>query len=305
MQAQFFSSSHWRQSGAMFGMDARIALIIAAILTAAGGYAYMSRIESAKTEQAEAQSQMLVQAVGRYYAEISTAKLPDTLDEVLASSILTDPTIKTDPWGKPWEYSRTSAQVQYEGAPMTLQLAAVWSRGKNGVNDSSALISDADFAQWAPGKDDLGTKYTSRDIELKRSSNRRNQAEQILEAFNTYSDNGYLEAQAVCEGTEPPEWCGLGTEQSYGQFNFYPRTDADSTANVVYYTDRVKAKATYASGQLADMEQLMVDLGLPASFARDDWGNVLMINPNSSGRTNPTYSVTLCYAASGENCLQK
>jgi hypothetical protein len=48
----------------------------------------------------------------------------------------------------------------------------------------------------------------------------------------------------------------------------------------------------------------MMDLGIPATFAQDPWGRVLMLNSNISGRTDPPFSASLCFSA-GENCLSK
>lgn len=298
--------SRWMagQAGAMFGMDARIALVIAAVLTAAGGVAYMSRIESSKVQAAEAQAEILRDALKIYYGQPGVNHLPDTLEEVFRTGAAIDPSMKRDPWGNPWEYSHIVATVKVEDTPISIQMAVIASRGKNGVADSSALTSEQDFNEWMPGKDDVGVKFTSRDVELARLQNYRARAQLIIDKLEAFESAGFLEAQNTCMGEAPADWCSKLEGKNYTLFNYYPKMDSDSTAGTIYYSDRVLNKHVYASGDLSDMQQLMVDLGLPADYAQDPWGRTLMVNTNVTARTDPPYSAAICFS-SGENCLSR
>lgn len=291
------------QQGAMFGMDARIALVVAAILTAAGGITIMSRLESSKVQAAELQVETLKEGLSRYYQSVGINKLPDTIDELFRAGNITDPSLRKDPWGNPWEYSHTTATVRVEDTPITLQLAVINSRGKDGVGNSGAVNSENDFNDWQTRGDDIGTKYTSRDIELQRLQEYRARAQLIINKLEAVESAAFLEAQNTCTaGAKVPDWCINVDGKNYTLFNYYPKSDSDDSTGVVYYSDKIQNKKIYASGNLSEMQQLMIDLGLPAAYAQDPWGRTLMYNPNITQRTDPPFSASLCFS-SGENCL--
>lgn len=296
-------TSFTSQSGAMFGMDARIALIVAAILTAAGGVTIMSRLESSKVQAAEMQTEVLKEGLARYYQQVGINRLPDTLDDLFRAGNLTDPSLRRDPWGNQWEYSHTTATVRIEDTPITMQLAVVFSRGKDGVVNSNPISSELDFNEWQPRGDDIGAKYMSRDTEMQRLSEYRARAQLIIDKLEAVESASFLEAQNTCSaGANVPEWCTVLDGKNYTLFNYYPKSDADDTAGVVYYSDKVLNKRAYASGNLAEMQQMMIDLGLPAAYAQDPWGRTLMFTANVTNRTDPPFSASLCFS-SGENCL--
>lgn len=292
------------QRGAMFGMDARVALIIMAILAGVGGWQMMSRLESQKTDLAESQATVLRDGLAKYYDTVGINRLPETLEDLFRESIVTDLSLRKDPWGNAWEYFHLAVPIRVEDTPITMQLAVVFSRGKNAIDDTGSFNSAEEFAAWELQKDDLGVKYTSRDTDLNRLVDYQNQAGQIIERLENAETVGYLEAQTACDGLEKPAWCGGVEGKTWQQFNFYPRTDADDTAGVVYYQEQVLQKPNYASGSLEDMQRLVTDLGLPASTAQDPWGRVLQLNTNITGRTEPPFSASLCFS-NGENCLTK
>jgi type II secretory pathway pseudopilin PulG len=292
------------QRGAMFGMDARIALIIMAILAAVGGWQMMSRLEGTKADQAEAQAMQLREGLQKYYETVGLNRLPETLEELFRSGVITDPALRRDPWGNVWEYYANSFMVRIENTPITVQFAVIFSRGKNVLDDTGGFGGMEDFAEWKPRKDDIGVKFTSRDVELKRLDQFRENARLILDKLEAYEAAAFLEAQSTCNAKEGPEWCVETEGKNWTLFNYYPRTDADDTAAVVYYAERILNKRSYASGNLDDMQQLMMDLGLPASYAQDPWSRVLMFNPNITGRTDPPFSASICFSA-GENCLSR
>jgi len=293
------------QGGAMFGMDARIALIVAAILTAAGGITIMSRLEGSKVQAAEMQVEQLREALNRYYTQVGINQLPATLDDLFREATIADASLRRDPWGNPWEYSRATATVRIEDTPITMQLAVIYSRGKDGVADSGAVSSENDYNAWMTRGDDVGVKYISRDVEMRRLQEYRGRAQLIVDKIEAVESAAFLEAQNTCSaGDNIPTWCTSLEGKNYTLFNYYPMSDADDTSGVVYYADKVQGKRAYASGNLAEMQQMMIDLGLPAAYAQDPWGRVLMYSPNITQRTDPPFSASICFS-SGENCLSR
>lgn len=284
------------QRGAMFGMDARIALIVAAILTAAGGITIMSRLERSKVEQAELGAQNLRDSILKYYQSVGINQLPPNLDILFQSGLVTDPGLKKDPWGNPWYYERFSSTVTLEGNPITVHYAVVYSASKDGVANSPSLSTDSDFAQWEPLNDDVGTKMSTRDIEMARLEDYRARAQLIIDKLQTAENAAYVEAQASCTGLKPPDWCTNTNNKNYTQFNFYPPSNANSASGVVYYASDILKKPVYNSGDENDMTQLMNDLGLPSTYAHDPWGRTLHYSSNVSGRTDPPFSASICFS---------
>lgn len=292
------------QLGAMFGMDARIALIIAAILTAAGGITYMSRIERSKVEQAEMYLEKLRSGLLKYYQQVGINKMPDNLEALFQNGLIDEPSARKDPWGNPWYYEHFSANISIEGTLVNVQFAAISSGGKDGVNNSPSLGSELDYAEWEPLKDDVGLKLSTRDIEVKRKEEYVARAALIIDKLESAENSGYVEAQGACSGVAPPAWCSNFEGKNYTQFNFYPTSDLD-TAGGVNYNTKVLNKPPYISGNENDMQQLMADLGLPTSFASDPWGRTLNYHSNITGRTDPPFSASICYGFAGENCFSR
>lgn len=286
----------------MFGMDARIALVIAAILAGVGGWQMMSRLEGGKIDAAEQQAELLKNALEKYYVNVGINQLPDSLDELFAANLLSDASLKNDPWGKPWVYYHTKGDIKLEGIPIQVQYAVIYSRGKNGIDDSGAFSGPDDFGSWSTQKDDIGTKYMSRDVELKRVDDYRGRAQLIIDKLEAAESSNYIEAQSSCTVENAPTWC-VDDDKNYTMFNYYPKSDADETSGVVYYAEKVQNKRAYASGNIEDMQQLMVDIGLPALYAQDPWGRTMMFDSNVTGRTVPPFSASICFSAGGENCL--
>jgi hypothetical protein len=292
------------QRGAMFGMDARVALIVMAIVASVAGWQVMSGIEGSKVSKAEQQAEELRKGVDKFYETVGVNRLPENMEELLRSGVVVDPALRTDPWGNSWEYYTSTALVRLEDTPVTVQLAVIFSRGKNAVDDTGGFNNAQEFAAWEPRKDDVGVKYTSRDSELKRLATYRERARLIVEKMESYEAAAFLEAQSTCSEQTAPPWCRDVEGKNWTLFNYYPRTDADDTVGVVYYAEKVLNRRNYESGNLDDMQQLMMDLGLPAVYAQDPWGRVLMLNANINARTDPPFSASLCFSA-GENCLSK
>ncbi|MCP5405447.1 MAG: hypothetical protein H6922_04405 [Pseudomonadaceae bacterium] len=291
------------QRGAMFGMDARIALIVAAILTAAGGYTLMSRLDRSKVEAAEMGAELLRDATLRYYQQIGINRMPDSLDELFQNALVADPSLKKDPWGNPWYYQHFSSNVSLEGTMVNVHYAVIFSGGKDGVKSSADLYSETDYAEWAPMGDDVGIKVSTRDIELKRKDEYVARAQLIVDKLEAAEASAFVEAQGACGGTEAPTWCTDQDGKNYTQFNFYPASTMDTSDGVVYYATTIQGGAPYQSGDTADMQRLMADLGLPSSYAMDPWGRSLNYHSNVSERADPPFSASICYSFNGANCF--
>lgn len=293
------------QRGAMFGMDARIALLVAAILTAAGGITLMSRLERSKVEQSEMGMEILRQGILNYYQNVGINRMPDSIEEIFATNQVDNPNLKLDAWGNPWRYEHISSNVMVEGTPITVHFAILYSGGKNGVAESGSIASEFDYAQWATQNDDVGIKVSTRDIEMARKQEFSARGQLIIDKLQSYENAAYVEAQGSCEGTSPPGWCEEQDGKNYTQFSYYPASSLDAAEDIVYYARDVLQQPTYQSGDLTDMVELLRILGLPEGYARDPWGRTLMYSSNVTDRQDPPFAASICFSLNGENCFAR
>jgi len=287
----------------MFGMDARIALIVAAILAAAGGMTMMSRLERGQTEQAEVMLESLRQGVLKHYTTVGINQLAPSVEDLFRSGVLDNPSLQNDPWGKPWSYEIISSNVMLEGTPITVHFAIIASAGKDGVFSSPGLASDFDYAQWETRGDDVGIKLSTRDIEMARKEEFDARGSLIIDKLEAVESAAYVEAQNACEGDAPPSWCEDEESKNYTQFNYYPKSSMDTAEGVIYYATDILGKAPLTSGDPTDMAEFLSQLGLPPAYAQDPWGRVLMYQSNATARTDPPFSASICFSRFGEDCF--
>ncbi len=295
-----FKQLFFSQQGAMFGMDARIALIIASVLAATGGIAMLSRLESSRVDKAELSIDQLRAAISTYYQTISLSYLPETLEDLFAEGLVEDPSAKTDPWNGDWFYSIYTENITLEGLPVDVHYATIHSAGKDGVNDSDTLAAEGDYAAWKPLNDDVGIKFSTRDIEMMRLDEYRAQGQMIVDKIENKESSSYLQAQGSCDGASVADWCNSADGKNYTQFNFYPKSDLDQTEGVIYFEEASESHPAYVAGDINDMEELMVDIGLPTSYAKDPWGKILFYHSNTTGRENPPFTASICFSSGGE-----
>jgi hypothetical protein len=290
------------QRGAMFGMDARIALIVASVLAATGGITIMSRLDRSKVDAAERSLFLIRDAMLDYYQTIGITELPPTIDTLMEEGLLEDLSLEKDPWGNPWQYAQLTENVELEGTDIAMKYAIVFSAGKDGVIDSDIIQNENDFAQWAERNDDRGIKISTRDVELKRLEEYRARAQLIVDKITSMEAANYLEATGSCGSASPPNWCADYEGKNHTQFNYYPKSDLDQTDGVVYFTAAKGGTTAYIAGDLNDMRQLMEDVGLPTTYAIDPWNRVLFYHSNITKRENPPFTASICFSHGG-NCL--
>ncbi len=286
------------QRGAMFGVDARIALIVASVLAAVGGLTIMSRLERSKVEAAEVGVELIRDALANWYRSHNALELPETLNELFDSGYIDNPSLRLDPWGQPWNYIRINVPLQVQSTEVNVNMATVVSAGKDGIADSLIIGGERDYALWEPLNDDIGAKFSTINIERQRVDDFKAQARLIVDKLSSYEQARYLEADGSC-ASDGPSWCEEEGGINYRQFNYYPRSDLDRNEDVTYYSEATGGSEQYIAGDPIDMERLMRDIGLPASYAVDPWQRTLYYQSNVTGRGEPPFSASVCFSHAG------
>jgi type II secretory pathway pseudopilin PulG len=286
------------QRGAMFGIDARIALIIASVLAATTGVTVMSRLDSNKREASERGVLVLRDAIENYYRNVGVTSLPANIAALFTAGLVEDSTLQNDPWGGSWNYNTISVSKSVDGVPVTVNMAVVHSSGPDGVNDSVSISAENEYAAWVPANDDVGTKFSSVMIEKERVARYRHQGRQIVDKLEAQESGRFLTATNTCSATPADSICShSGT--SHTQYNYYPKSDLDSGSAVYFDPDVTSTLQTYTSGDSSDMQQLMADIGLPSAFATDPWNRTLHYSSNATNRTSPPFTASICFSSGG------
>lgn len=270
--------------GAMFGMDARVALVIASVLAAAGTVSVMSKLDRNRVSAAEHGVQLFQTALTNYYKTINLKGLPKEMDELFNAGVVDDVSLKEDPWGNKWYYNTTSREITLDNMPVTVHYAIIYSSGKDGINNSPAVSTAAEWNGWAPQGDDIGNKFSTIEIEKERIANFQQQGSLIVNKLDELEQSRYVEMDTICTATPEYPQCSVtgpdGKVITYQNYNFYPRSNLDTTRNAFYYSTEVMGEPVFISGNKESMEQMMALLKLPAYFATNPWGEVLTYHSN-------------------------
>lgn len=244
------------QRGALFSMDARIALIIASILAAVISVEAMQHIQRSRVETAEAGIQSLMDGLETYYRTVSITTFPanvtDFVADVVDSGIVTDSSLATDPWGHNWVYDTCSTTSTMEGVSVTVQYATLFSDGPDGVDDTSSAGNTlnpstcaSDFANFKPQNDDIGMKFNTLDIERERVEKSRTQLQQIIAALQTYETQMFMRNQTICQAMAAGSYggapqnripgCNYNGDATYDsgeevKLNYFPKSTLDTSA---------------------------------------------------------------------------
>lgn len=290
------------QRGAVFGMDARVALIIASIMAATGGITVLSRVERSKTDAAERGVDQLVNANMNYYRTTGITTVSPDIATLFTSGMMEETYLQQDPWGNNWNYVIGSTPIEIEDVPVTMWYGTLHSNGKDGTDDSLAIASYADWQTWDVAGDDIGLKFSTITIEKDRVALYRKQGQEISDRLSAVESAWYLDADGACPG---PGWCTTGGK-AYTNFNYYPISSVDLNGSVQYFdgvctdtditgTTSACTNTTYISGDQTSMEALMDLLNLPQAHATDPWNRVLRYNSNLTDREDPPFSAQVWY----------
>lgn len=291
------------QTGAMFGMDARVALIIASVLAAAGATTMMSKLDRSRVQSAELGIEILRDAVESHYKAKGVNELVRDIDTLFDEGFIEDTSQLTDPWGNPWEYKVTYKDVKLEDIPIRIHLATIHSSGKDSVDDSPSMVTSAEWDNWAAENDDIGIKFSSIEIEKERITEYRGRGKLIVDKLHAYESSKYIESDNVCESDETKDWCDRDNDPNFTTFNYYPISNLDSSGAAYYDEVEGGDSQAYESGDDVSMEALMNKLGLPRAFAKDPWGRVLCYHSNIDQKRalpeRPPFTASIWYSEDG------
>ena len=333
MFIQYVKNHFGPQRGAMFSMDARIALVIASVLAGVVGTQILQKIERNRVERTEQGATTLIEGLKTYYQTVALDSVPpgdpSTFNSgtgnfksvILDTGIVSDADLATDAWGRTWTYDTCSVDHTIEGVAVTVQYVVLYSGGPDQTDDSGSgdflanATCEANFAAWQPVNDDIGVKFNTFDIERDRVAEMKRKLDTIKAALQSYETQQYLENQSFCatpaNQTSTPR-CDFDGASGYlpGEevnLNYFPRSvndtqDTSSSPYNYYYIPYGRSatgdEISEVTNSQADMEGLMALIGLTADYAKDPWGRLLCYNSNKLNSTQAPFTATVIYSNS-------
>jgi len=313
------------QRGAMFSMDARIALVIASVLAGVVGTQVVQRIERSRVEAAEAGVQTLISGLENYYKTVSLNAVPPgdpstfntgagNFDAVIIDTgIVPDSSLATDPWGRNWVYETCNAAATIEGVQVTVHYVVLYSGGPNLTNESGAndfltnAACAANYSAWNATADDIGIKFNTFDIERDRVAEMKNKLVTVQSALQAYETTLFLENQTFCANvanqanTPRCNFDGVGGYLPGEEINlnYFPRSTNDPNVGGYYYVPNGRAAAggelSVVNNTAADMTSLMALIGLSTNYIRDPWGRLLCYESNRTNNVRAPFTAKLEY----------
>lgn len=286
------------QRGALFGMDARIALLAMAVAAAALGLLNLNRIGESKTFLTE---QRLLD-YKKSYLSAWVSEGPTHVanpSDVLSStaSAYGDATLGVDPWGSAYVFNGVSALKTIEGQSVTIYFYTMQSNGKNGVNDSVVISTEPDYNTWAPAGDDIGLKFSTYDITHEALLDAQHRLHDITIRLQIYVQQALATLRSDCDilANQLTSTCDFNDDAAYTtdeefKTNLLPRSTGEATASKYYASG-----TTYTSGDITGMQNLMTFLGLPTSYAQDLMHRTLYYTSNTTGATEAPFAARVWY----------
>lgn len=307
----FFKS----QRGAMFSLDARIAVIIGSILAGVVSVQSISRVERTRIATAEQQLEELRSGFEAYLDDDANTTYPSNITALVGSGHVKSGITTNDPWGNTWIYHAVSENKTIDGVTFPVIYASFHTYGPNALNGSgSAPTTVALQKAFAAADDDLAVRYNSFDLERKRVKTFKDMGQEVIASLAAYEASRFTENQSYCSGLADGNGdgaitfgagaandytanstqqyrCDANYDATYDQneedgLNYFPPSGTDnvrataSAGGNIYYDKRLSGSATvYASSQAA-MEAFLTVLGLPAEYAVDPWGKTMFYNSN-------------------------
>lgn len=309
------------QQGAVFGIDARIALVIVSIASMAIVLNKNAVEESRKLHQVTYDilklSDHIMQQYSVYHDNISI------LNNIYAesSSVQNDfwsgaDNLKYDPWGNAWIFAVFDGEtenVKILGEPVYPKCILIYSAGGDNYHyynkADSAFPQNYDeclankgltVANHTRVHDDYFYKFTTIEYEANANKEAKRRLKQIQTALQNYQQAEYNNRLKYCDDLDSAvanvdPLCDINSDNLYDStelavINFLPKSSLESN-NAVEYAN----STLYNYQSSADRKALLAKLGLPDSYNEDLIGRALYYHSNNTNVTTSPYVAKIYY----------
>lgn len=309
------------KKGAVFGIDARISLLIISIASLALVINKNAVEESRKLKQVTYDilklSDHITNKYATYHDDISVLNniySQSDADQDKFWSGADD--LKYDPWGNPWIFAVFDGEaenIKILGESVYPKCILIYSAGSDGYhyfNKTDSAFAQ-NYAECISNKglnvalhskvhDDYFYKFTTIEYEANANKEAKRRLEVIQTALQNYQQAEYNSRLKYCDDLDSATantdlLCDINGDNTYvadelSVINFLPKSTLDTNISVNY------ANATAYNYQTnTDRKAFLTRLGLPESYNEDDIGRALYYHSNSTNVITSPYIAKIYY----------
>lgn len=291
------------QRAALFGMDARIALVAMGVAATAISVMTISGISENKVYTAEKQLAQIKANVFRQ-CEQASGCVTDITDSNLYYSSDYGYNSANDPWDNPFQLFAVSVSTTISGETAPVMYYVIVSNGPDGVFDSSTVSLFSDWNGWSPQNDDIGIKFSTVSFARNEVLKGKKRVEEIAARLKLYESFTIDLLRNDCDipANQLLSRCDFNGNGAYVtdeefQSNFFPKSTGEATA--LKYYDPSGLGTTYTSGNSTSMTSLLQLITYPYvtanEYATDKLGRVLRYTSNATGATVAPFTARFWY----------
>jgi hypothetical protein len=310
------------KKAAIFGIDARIGLIILAIASMAIALNKQSLIESSRIKDINVNIVSLENAILTDYAknyknsDFITTGYASMTDSQKHSMLQGKTHLYKDPWGNDWNilaFVSSDTNLKAYGKKIQPVCIVIFSAGADGYANKYANYTGANYDDCINNvslnytsadtqtDDDYFYKFTTIDYEITINEDTQTRLNDIKQALYNYQEAKRNIRLKYCTDlsqstADADVLCDINTDGTYESseldlVNYMPKSSTDLTA-AVYFNSTV-----YDNTTLAGIKSFLIEIGLQESYANDLALRQLDYNSNSTGSTTGSYVASFYYKA--------
>lgn len=310
------------KKGAVFGIDARIGLVLVSIASLAIALNKQSLTESNRIKEIslrllEAEDAIMQEYKKNYKKSAFITKDYTALTALEKKELWQGKTeLYTDPWGNNWGlkvFTSTDSALTAFGELIEPVCVVIFSAGADGHDYKYQNYTAANYddctnnvgltysATESEVSDDYFYKFTTIAYEVEINQDLEQRINEIQQALVNYSDskknarikycNDLSQSSANSDTKCDADANGTYVQAELNSLNFMPKSSKDGT--LAKYGEAT----VYDNTAIADLEALMVELGLPKAYAKDLAGRQLDYHSNSTTVITAPYIASFYYKA--------
>lgn len=288
----------------VFGMDARVTLIVTSIMLMVVGLNQFVNIEKNNELETKTDLKLIKNATNIYYNDNYIAP---TIDDLLLRRYLNlekeSININSDPWGSEYILGSIINSEIILGQKMPVKYFYIFSKGKNRELDTLIPTDKTSWQNLKASGDDFLLKFSSYEAEKEVAEIEQRQLTIIKFLLQSYVDEKVRENQSFCEQevNQLDIKCDINQDGDYElkeelRLNYLPKETDDNQGE--YYIDTTNYKSGYINTSVSaenNMYSFISLIGGHQSLVKSPRGLVLRYDSNKYKNNTAPYFGSVWY----------
>lgn len=301
---KFFKS----KKAVVFGMDARVTLMVTSILMLVVGYNIFVSSEKKNINIVKTDLQMIKIATLNFYEDNYSVPTVQNLLERKYLSLKDN--INSDPWGVSYHLESVTNEEIFNSTKVNTKYMYAISYGNDGVKNTTEPTTKAEWEALVAGGDDIILKFDSLKIEDKLTKMEFDQLEIVKFLLETYVNKKESENTTFCNiiSNQTEARCDVNQDGKYDyreelNLNYMPKEISDAngkyylTINSVHLTQNI-FKSGYINSTVNDQHNMYSFMNLiegPKELVISPRNLVLHFDSNIYKNTQTPYFAKVWY----------